>query len=162
MKTAVGLGQLRDEILGPESFDAAFREYTRRWAFKHPSPVDFYRTMEDVSGKRLDWFFREWFIENAHFNVGIDTVVQKQVGGVDSVGVRYRNYARGVLPLRVRFTFNDGSTQDFNYPAEVWSTNPLFYDRFYDFSGKTVTKIQIDPENRIVDTDPDNNVWPRK
>ena len=162
VKTAVGLAQLRDEILGPQAFDEAFREYTRRWAFKHPSPADFYKTMEDVSGKRLDWFFREWFIENAHFNVGIDTVVQKQVGGVDSVGVRYRNYARGVLPLRVRFTFNDGSTQDFNYPAEVWSTNPLFYDRFYDFSGKTVTKIQIDPENRIVDTDPDNNVWPRK
>ena len=162
VKTAVGLAQLRDEILGPQAFDEAFREYTRRWAFKHPSPADFYKTMEDVSGKRLDWFFREWFIENAHFNVGIDTVVQKQVGGVDSVGVRYRNYARGVLPLRVRFTFNDGSTQDFNYPAEVWSTNPLFYDRFYDFRGKTVTKIQIDPENRIVDTDPDNNVWPRK
>ena len=162
VKTAVGLAQLRDEILGPQAFDEAFREYTRRWAFKHPSPADFYKTMEDVSGKRLDWFFREWFIENAHFNVGIDTVVQKQVGGVDSVGVRYRNYARGVLPLRVRFTFNDGSTQDFNYPAEVWSTNPLFYDRFYDFRGKTVTKIQIDPENRVVDTDPDNNVWPKK
>ncbi|HTI65249.1 MAG TPA: M1 family metallopeptidase [Gemmatimonadaceae bacterium] len=161
VKTAVGLAQLRDEILGPQAFDEAFREYTRRWAFKHPSPADFYKTMEDVSGKRLDWFFREWFIENAHFDVGIDTVVQRQVGGVDSVGVRYRNYARGVLPILVKFTFNDGSTQDFAYPAEVWSTNPLYYDRFYDFRGKTVTKIQIDPDNRIVDIDRDNDVWPR-
>ena len=161
VKTAVGLAQLRDEVLGPQAFDEAFREYTRRWAFKHPSPADFYKTMEDVSGKRLDWFFREWFIENAHFDVGIDTVVQKQVGEVDSVGVRYRNFARGLLPIRVRFTLSDGSTQDFVYPAEVWSTNPLFYDRFYDFRGKTVTKIQIDPENRIVDIDRDNNAWPR-
>ena len=162
VKTAVGLAQLREEILGPQAFDEAFREYTRRWAFKHPSPADFYKTMENVSGKRLDWFFREWFIENAHFDVGIDTVVQKQVGEIDSVGVRYRNHARGVLPIRVRFTFSDGSTQDIDYPAEVWSTNPLFYDRFYDFKGKTLTKIQIDPEGRIVDIDRDNNVWPRK
>jgi aminopeptidase N len=50
VKTAVGLGLLRDEILGPAAFDDAFREYTRRWAFKHPSPADFYRTMENVSG----------------------------------------------------------------------------------------------------------------
>ena len=162
VKTAVGLAQLRDEILGPQAFDDAFREYTRRWAFKHPSPADFYRTMENVSGKRLDWFFREWFIENPHFDAGIDTVAQKQVADIDSVGVRYRNYARGVLPLRVRFTFSDGSTQDFDYPAEVWSTNQLFYDRFYEFRGKTVTKVQIDPDNRIVDIDRDNNVWPRK
>ena len=161
VKTAVGLAQLRDEILGPQAFDESFREYTRRWAFKHPSPADFFKTMENVSGKRLDWFFREWFLENPHFDVGIDTLVQKQAGEVDSVGVRFRNYARGVLPLRVRFTFSDGSTQEFAYPAEIWSTNSAFYDRFYDFRGKTVSKVQIDPDNRVVDTDRDNNVWPR-
>jgi len=131
VKTAVGLAQLRDEILGPQAFDEGFREYARRWAFKHPGPADFFKTMEDVSGRRLDWFFREWFLENEHFDVGIDTVAQKQVGDVDSVAVRFRNYAKGVLPIRARFTFSDGSTQDFTYPAEVWSTNPLFYDRVY-------------------------------
>ncbi len=159
VKTAVGLALLRDEILGPDAFESAFREYTRRWAFKHPTPVDFYRTMEDASGKRLDWFFREWFITNAHFDVGIDTVLMLPH---DSVGVRYRNYARGVLPLHVLFTFADGSTQKFDYPAEVWSTNTSFYDRIYQFPGKKVTKIQIDPDNRTVDIDKDNNVWPKK
>lgn len=157
VKTAVALGQLRDEILGPEVFDDAFREYTRRWAFRHPTPVDFYRTMEDASGKRLDWFFREWFIENYHFDVGIDTLVQRG----DTVGVRYMNYARGVLPLHVRFTFTDGSTQNFDYPAEVWSTNTTFYDRFYTFAGKKVAKVEIDPDGRSVDIDRTNNVWPR-
>jgi hypothetical protein len=161
VKTAVGLAQLRDEILGPQAFDEGFREYARRWAFKHPGPADFFKTMEDVSGKRLDWFFREWFLENEHFDVGIDTVAQKQVGDVDSVAVRFRNYAKGVLPIRARFTFSDGSTQDFTYPAEVWSTNPLFYDRIYEFKGKKLTKVQLDPTNRIVDVDKANNVWPR-
>jgi hypothetical protein len=157
VKTAVALGQLRDEVLGPQAFDDAFREYTRRWAFKHPSPDDFFKTMEDASGKRLDWFFREWFLENEHFDVGIDTLVQRG----DTVGVRYRNYARGVLPLHVRLTLSDGSTQNYDYPAEIWSTNTSFYDRFYTFPGKRVTKVQIDPDNRSVDIDRANNVWPR-
>jgi len=157
VKTAVGLGLLRDEILGPAAFDDAFREYTRRWAFKHPTPTDFFRTMEDVSGRRLDWFFREWFLENPHFDVGVDSLVQ--VG--DSVAVGYRNYARGVLPLHVRFTFSDGSTQNFDYPAEVWSTNTTFYIRKYAFPGKKVAKIEVDPDQRSLDTDRANNVWPR-
>jgi hypothetical protein len=161
VKTAVGLAQLRDEILGPPAFDEAFREYTRRWAFKHPSPADFFKTMEDVSGKRLDWFFREWFIENPHFDQAVDTVLQKQVGDIDSVLVAFGNRARGVLPIRARFTFSDGSTQDFNYPAEVWSTNTSAYVRTYEFHGKKLTKIQLDPDKRIVDIDRTNNVWPK-
>ncbi|HEY4306300.1 MAG TPA: M1 family metallopeptidase, partial [Gemmatimonadaceae bacterium] len=157
VKTAVGLAQLRDEILGPEAFDAAFREYTRRWAFKHPTPADFFKTMEDAAGKRLDWFFREWFMENPHFDVGIDTLVQHG----DTIGVRFRNYARGVLPLHVRFTFKDGSSQVYDYPAEVWSTNTSWYDRFYNFPGKQIDKVQLDPDDKSVDTDRSNNVWPR-
>jgi len=161
VKTAVGLALLRDEILGPAAFDDAFREYTRRWAFKHPSPVDFYRTMEDVSGKRLDWFFREWFIENPHFDVAIDTVAERQVGGVDSVAVLFVNHARGVLPLHVRFMFTDGSKEDFDYPAEVWSTNTTAYVRRYEFRGKKIAKVEVDPDGRSVDIDRANNVWPR-
>jgi hypothetical protein len=161
VKTAVGLAQLRDEILGPQAFDEAFREYARRWAFKHPGPADFFKTMEDVSGRRLDWFWREWFLENPHFDIGIDTVAHRQSGDIDSVAIRFRNFAKGVLPIRARFTFSDGSTQDVTYPAEVWSTNPLYYDRVYEFKGKKLTKVQLDPTNRVVDVDKSNNVWPR-
>jgi hypothetical protein len=161
VKTAVGLGLLRDEILGPAAFDDAFREYTRRWAFKHPSPADFYRTMENVSGRRLDWFFREWFIENPHFDVAVDSVRQKQVGDIDSVQVFYGNHARGVLPLHARFTFSDGSTENFDYPAEIWSTDEVNYDRLYGFKGKKITKVELDPDKRSMDTDRSNNVWPR-
>ena len=137
VKTAVGLALLRDEILGPAAFDDAFREYTRRWAFKHPAPADFFKTMEDVSGKRLDWFFREWFLENPHFDQAIDTVAH-EAGRRRRLAWRCstRNHARGVLPIRARFTFSDGSTQDFDYPAEVWSTNTNFYVRRYEFNGK--------------------------
>jgi hypothetical protein len=160
VKTAVGLGLLRDEILGPAAFDDAFREYARRWAFKHPTPEDFYKTVEDAAGRRLDYFWREWFLENPHFDQAIDTVLQRQVGGIDSVAVVFANRARGVLPIHVRFTLDDGSKQDFDYPAEVWSTNTGFYLRRYGFNGKKVSKIELDPDHRLVDINRDNNVWP--
>jgi len=160
VKTSVALQQLRQEILGPAAFDDAFRTYIQRWAFRHPTPTDFYRTMEDVSGKRLDWYFREWFLENPHFDQAIDSVVTQQHGDTLMVGVLYGNHARGIEPIRARFTFSDGSTQDFNYPGEVWSTNTRWYAREYAFAGKKLSKIELDPEHRLVDIDRSNNAWP--
>jgi len=160
VKTSVGLQLLRHEILGPAAFDDAFRTYIQRWAFKHPSPTDFFRTMEDVSGRRLDWFFREWFLENPHFDQAIDSVVTAQRGDSMLVAVLYGNHARGVLPIHARFTFNDGSTQDFDYPAEVWSTNTRMYAREYAFVGKKLVRIELDPDKRLVDIDRTNNAWP--
>jgi hypothetical protein len=158
VKTAVGLSLLREEILGPAVFDDAFREYTRRWAFKHPTPNDFFRTMEDASGRRLDYFWRQWFLENPHFDQAIDTVVTRTYGTTDSAAVVFGNRARGVLPIRVRFTFEDGTSQDFDYPAEVWSTNTGFYLRKYGFP-KKIARVEIDPDHRLVDLERANNVF---
>jgi hypothetical protein len=158
VKPAVGLALLRDEILGPATFDEAFREYARRWAFKHPTPQDFYRTMEDVSGRRLDYFWREWFIENPHFDQAVDTVLTRPSAAGDSAIVLFSNRARGVLPIRARFTFEDGTSQDFDYPAEVWSTNTGYYLRRYGFA-KKLAKVEIDPDHRLVDLDRANNVF---
>jgi hypothetical protein len=159
VKPAAGLELLREEILGPETFDDAFRTYVARWAFKHPTPADFFRTMEDVSGRRLDWFWREWFVENPHFDQTLDTVVVQKSGDTTVVNVAYANRARGVLPIRARFTLSDGSKVDYNYPAEVWSTNTTRYVRQYKFAGKTPVKIELDPDKRLIDTDRSNNTW---
>ena len=80
-------------------------------------------------------------------------------GDTSVVTVRYENKARGLLPIRVRFTFSDKTTQDYVYPAEVWSTNSLQYMRQYSFVGKRPVKIEIDPEKRMVDVDRTNNIW---
>src|SRR6185437_5015587 len=72
-----------------------------------------------------------------------------------------RQAARLVLPLHVRFTFDDKSTQNFDYPAEIWSTNTTFYVRSYAFTGKKMTKVELDPDKKSVDIDRENNVWPR-
>ncbi|MGZ5253164.1 MAG: M1 family metallopeptidase [Flavitalea sp.] len=73
-KPATGLNILRETIMGRELFDYAFKEYARRWAFKHPTPADLFRTLEDASGEDLDWFFRGWFYSIDAADQAIDTV----------------------------------------------------------------------------------------
>jgi len=73
-KPATGLNILRETIMGRELFDYSFKEYARRWAFKHPTPADLFRTMEDASGEDLDWFWRGWFYGIEPCDIGIDSV----------------------------------------------------------------------------------------
>src|SRR5438309_859643 len=73
-KPATGLNMLRETIMGRELFDYAFKEYARRWAFKHPTPADFFRTMEDASGEDLDWFWRGWFYSTDPCDLSLDSV----------------------------------------------------------------------------------------
>jgi hypothetical protein len=73
-KPATGLNMLRETIMGRELFDYAFKEYARRWAFKHPEPADFFRTLEDASGEDLDWFWRGWFYGTDACDIALDSV----------------------------------------------------------------------------------------
>jgi len=74
-KPATALNILRETIMGRELFDYAFKEYAKRWAFKHPTPADFFRTMEDASAEDLDWFWRGWFFGTDHVDLSIEEVI---------------------------------------------------------------------------------------
>lgn len=82
-KPATALVILRETILGRELFDFAFKEYARRWMFKHPSPADFFRTMEDASGIDLDWFWHGWFYTTDHVDISIDKVTKYRIDTTD-------------------------------------------------------------------------------
>ncbi len=82
-KPATALNILRETVMGRELFDYAFKEYSRRWAFKHPSPADFFRTMEDASGVDLDWFWRGWFYTTDHVDIAMDEVKWYQIDTQD-------------------------------------------------------------------------------
>ncbi|HYI76523.1 MAG TPA: M1 family metallopeptidase [Chryseolinea sp.] len=86
-KAATGLYILRESIMGPELFDKAFKEYADRWAFKHPKPADFFRTMEDASAVDLDWFWKGWFYTTDNCDQSIDQVkwfkMRKEEKGVE-------------------------------------------------------------------------------
>ena len=73
-KPSGALTILRETVMGPELFDKAFKEYAQRWAFKHPKPADFFRTMEDASAVDLDWFWRGWFYGTDHVDLSLDAV----------------------------------------------------------------------------------------
>ncbi len=78
-KPATALNILRETVMGPELFDYAFKEYARRWAFKHPQPADFFRTLEDASAVDLDWFWRGWFYGTEACDIAIDSVLVFQM-----------------------------------------------------------------------------------
>jgi hypothetical protein len=73
-KPAIALRLLRDVVVGPERFDPAFREYFRRWAYKHPTPADFFRTIEDGVGEDLSWFWRGWMFTTAQLDRVVDSL----------------------------------------------------------------------------------------
>ena len=115
--------------------------------------------MEDVGGRRLDWFWREWFVENARFDQSVDTVITRTVGDTNMVMIAFGNRERGVLPIRARLTFSDGTSEDMNYPAEVWSTNTRRYIRQFAFTKRTLVRVELDPDHRLLDINRGNNTW---
>ena len=82
-KPAIALSILRESVMGRDLFDHAFKEYSRRWAFKHPTPADFFRTMEDASGVDLDWFWRGWFYTNDHCDISLENIKWYQIDTQD-------------------------------------------------------------------------------
>ena len=153
-KPGAGLVLLREYVLGPERFDAAFREYIRRWAYKHPQPADFFRTIEDVSGEDLDYFWRGWFMTTDTFDQAITNVSVD--GGATSVTVE--NKGGLLLPTVVEATFADGRTERRRVPVLAYATAPTFT---VSFSGAATT-VRLDPDGWLPDTDRASDTWPAR
>jgi aminopeptidase N len=157
-KAGVGLQLLREEILGPERFDFAFRTYIKRWAFKSPQPADFFRCMEDAAGADLAWFWRGWFVEAAALDQAVEEV--KQAAGRRPARITFGNRDRMVMPLKYQVTFADDSTATYELPVEVW----FHSDRVQQSVGvaKEVKRVEIDPDRVFPDSERANNVWEAK
>lgn len=153
-KPGMGLDILRESVLGPERFDKAFRTYVDRWAFKHPTPWDFFHTMENVSGEELNWFWRGWFINKWKIDQAVKTV--KPVTGGTQITVE--NIGQLPMPTTVLVTFKDGTSQTVKLPVEVWKRNTEW--TFQVDSAKEVTQVKLDPASRIPDINVKNNIWP--
>ncbi len=157
IKPALALYTLRSKVLGPEVFDEAFREYTRRWAFKHPQPADFFRTIEDVTGRDLDWFWREWFYTTAALDQAIESVSQTQGGGSNQVEVVIRNAGQQVMPVELQLTFKDGSTRVYKYPVEIWYKGDRYTAEIT--AEQPVTAATVNPDGQFPDLVAGNNAW---
>jgi hypothetical protein len=151
-KPSLMLMLLRDEVLGRDVFDEAFRTYTRTWAFKHPTPTDFIRMMRDASGTDLDWFWRGWLFTTARLDQAVDRIASRDDGGSNVV---LSNRGTMVMPAELKLTFADGSTETVRLPVEMWNLGRTFT---YRVPGtKRVTQAELDPRGVYPDINRANN-----
>ena len=237
-KPATALNILRETIMGRELFDYAFKTYCERWKFKHPTPADFFRTMEDASAVDLDWFWRAWFYTTDHVDISVDNVKWFQMNtmnpeedkaflknqdaskdqfigdtrnkesiketvnerdetiddfygtrdiyevdaldrkeyaafmgeiskedldllnaGKQFYEVEFTNHGGIPMPLIVRFTFTDGTTEVVRIPAEIWRRDETTVSKVFILD-KEVKSLRLDPFLETADTDLNNNSWP--
>jgi hypothetical protein len=153
-KAALGLVLLREQIIGPERFDPAFRRYIAQWAYKHPSPSDFFRIMESESGEDLGWFWRGWYANNWQLDLAVT--------GIDAAKhtVTVANLDKLVMPATLRVTFADGSTVDIRVPVETWQQHVSFGVAVP--GAKAISSAVIDPDHKLPDRDRANNAFPAK
>ena len=147
--------------MGWELFDFTFIEYSRRWMFKHPTPEDFFRTIEDASAMDLDWFWRGWFYTTDYVDISLDSVkVQKNEKGKGTYyQLDFSNVGGMIMPLVIQFEYKDGSKEIKRIPAEIWSKNYLRTSKLF-LLDKEVVAITLDPNLETADCHTGNNHWP--
>lgn len=156
-KPAMGLTILRDYVLGKERFEYAFRTYIERWAFKHPTPWDFFRTMENAAGEDLSWFWRGWYINNWKLDQSVKDVKYVNNDPTKGALITLENLEQMALPVVVAITDSKGVTDTVKLPAEVWERGSTW--TFRHNSDSRVTRVVIDPDKAFPDVDVSNNTW---
>ena len=160
-KPATGLNILRETIMGRELFDKAFKTYSQRWAFRHPEPADFFRTMEDASGEDLDWFWRGWFYQTDPVDIAIDKVTVAtpvfDVIPTKALEIKYKidapllNEFEDISKIRNRdenmkfYVDGDKDVQDFYYRYDRGQEK---IDANKEFTFKTETPEPLSPEEK--------------
>lgn len=155
-KPAMGLDLLRNNILGQERFDFAFKQYIKNWAFKHPTPNDFFRSIENGSGEDLTWFWRGWFLNKWKIDQAVKSVTYSNSDSKLAL-ITIANLEKLPMPVDIAITEAGGKTDTLHLPVEIWQRGGT-----WTFSHKVdnnITKVEIDPLHQMPDVNPANNVW---
>ena len=156
-KTGMFLLLLRKHVLGPKRFDDAFRSYIHRWAYKHPSPDDFFRTIEDVSGEDLGWFWRSWVMNNWQLDQAVTGV--KYVGDKPENGavITIKNMKEIPMPVKLEITTESEKKMEIKLPGEIWKKNIEW--SFVVETNEKIKKVEVDPKYEYPDINGKNNIW---
>ncbi len=156
-KPGYGLKMLRETILGPDRFDFAFKTYVNRWAFKHPTPYDFFRTMENAAGEDLGWFWRGYFYETWKLDQGIQGV--RYVDGAAEKGalITIENLEKMAMPVIVEVQEVNGKKSRTTLPVEIWQRGANWTFRYPSTSA--IRTVTLDPDGKLPDVNLRNNVW---
>jgi hypothetical protein len=157
-KPSRGLTMLREEVLGKSRFDYAWQYYVHQWAFKHPTPFDFFHAMENGSGETLDWFWRGWFLEDWKIDQAVTGVAPVSADDASKgVIITVENLQKLPMPVTVEVTEASGKIGRIKLPVEVWMHGPVW--KFHYGSTDKVTMVSVDPDGKYPDSDRSNNVW---
>jgi hypothetical protein len=160
MKPAQMLDALRNVVLGPERFDAAFKEYINRWAFKHPTPWDFFHTMENVSGEDLGWFWRSWVLNSWKLDQKVSEVKYIKDNSSNGAEITLENEEKMVMPVTVLVKEANGKVHKLDLPVEIWQRGAK-----WTFSVPTTSEIKeviLDPDKKLPDWNRENNTLKKK
>jgi Peptidase family M1 domain len=156
-KPSMALNLLRKYVLGEKRFDYAFRTYIRRWAFKHPTPWDFFRCMENAGGEDLGWFWRGWVLHNWKLDQGVKDVKYAENDPAKGAIISLENLEEMAMPVVLAIQQENGKTDTVVLPVEIWQHGPT-KDVAYPSTSK-IKSVVIDPEHDFPDINPDNNTW---
>ncbi len=156
-KPALALTILREQILGEERFDYAFQTYIKRWAFKHPTPWDFFHTMDNAAGEDLSWFWNEWFFTTWKLDQAVKGIDYINGNPAEGATITIDNLEEMAMPVTIAVKEENGKTGIVKLPAEIWQKGGE-----WTFPYKSTSKIisaVIDPDHTLPDINPDNNAY---
>ena len=159
-KPGEGLTLLRDVILGEDRFDRALRAYINRWAFKHPTPDDFFHTIENVAGESLQWFWRGWFVNNWRLDVAVRSVkYNDSTNFAKGAIITLDNLEKMAMPVILEVKTVSGKTDRIKLPVEIWQRNVAW--SFSYPCTEEIESVSYDPDKVLPDYNPSNNTWKR-
>jgi len=154
-KTAFGLELLREQIIGKDRFDYAFRNYIHKWAYKHPQPDDFFRSMDNGAGEDLSWFWKGWFYNNYKLDLALVDARYADKDPKNGIQVTVANKDEMAMPFTIEVKLKDGSKYRMKLPVETW-----LQDKAITFTIPTTSEaesVTIDPDHAIPDYNRENN-----
>ena len=157
MKPGTALATLREHVLGIDRFDTAFKTYINNWAFKHPTPEDFFRTMENASGEDLGWFWRGWILNNWRLDQAVTDVKYVKNNPTKGAIITIENLEKMAMPVVLEIETVSGVKSRVNLPVEIWQRNTSWSFSFN--STEELKTIVIDPDNVLPDFNDENNKW---
>ncbi|MBS1667223.1 MAG: M1 family metallopeptidase [Bacteroidetes bacterium] len=157
MKPGMGLELLRYDILGEERFDGAFRYYINNWAYKHPTPWDFFHAIENYSGETLDWFWRGWFIHDWKIDQAVKGVEYPDTDPAKGAIITIENLEQMPMPVNIEIKEENGKVSRVRLPVEIWEHGSTWKFRFEPSS--KITEVTIDPDKHYPDVNISNNYW---
>ena len=156
-KPGIGLKILRENILGADRFDYAFKNYIKHWAFKHPTPLDFFKAMEDGAGEDLGWFWKSWFYELWRLDQSVKDVEYIEQDPTKGALITIENMEKMAMPAVVDVELVSGAKERFTFPVEIWQRGSSW--TFRTSTNIPIKSVTVDPDHVFPDINSKNNVW---